>query len=255
MRPLLTLARHTVLDAMRERAFVTLAVFALLMLAASRVVVPLALGEERRVTLDLGLGMLSLFGFLLVLFLGTRMVQKEIDRKTILLLLAKPIRRTELILGKYAGLAAVLAISVGGMVAALALVLLSAGHSFGWSLAVAGYCALLELWVVAALAMLLTAFSSPVLATFFLVGIYIAGHLASSLLEAAQMVPSALGTILLKGVFLVVPRLDLFSYTLEVVHGMPVRGVELLWATIYAVLYVAGAILASVLIFRRREFS
>ncbi|MBD3237882.1 MAG: ABC transporter permease subunit [Candidatus Eisenbacteria bacterium] len=255
MRAVLTLARHTVLDAMRERAFLTLGVFAFLTFAASQVVTPLALGEERRVTLDLGLGMLSLFGFLLVLFLGTRMVQKEIDRKTILLLLAKPLHRSELVVGKYVGLAAVLLISVTGMLAALALVLLSSGHSFGWSLGVAGYYAVLELWVIAALTMLLTAFSSPVLATFFLVGIYIAGHLASSLIDAAEMLPSALGAMLLKGLFLVIPRLDLYSYTLEVVHGAAIRPAELLWATAYALLYAGGAILASLLIFRRREFS
>jgi ABC-type transport system involved in multi-copper enzyme maturation permease subunit len=249
------LARHALLDALRERAFLTVGVFAALMFTASRALGPLALGEERRVTLDLGLGLLSLFGFLLVLFLGTRMVQKEIDRKTIVVLLAKPIRRIEFVLGKFLGLVGVLGISVAGMLAFLAAVLFLSGHPVDWTLAMAGYFAFLELVIVAALAMLLTSFTSPVLATFFLVGLYISGHLAPSLLAAARMLPDPLSAGILKVVFVLIPRLDLYNHTLEVVHGLPVCGAELLWASVYALLYSTGAVLASFLIFRRREFS
>ncbi len=255
MVAVISLARHTFVDALRERAFLVLGLFAFVMLAASRLLNPLALGEARRVTLDLGLGCVALFGFLLIVLLGTRMVHKEIERKTILVLLAKPIHRAEFILGKYLGLIAILAVSLIGMVVALAGVLLLSGYAFDTNLIVAGYYAFLELAVVAALAMLLTAFTSPVLSTFFLLGLYVVGHLSTSLLDMASMLPNP-GTVkLLTAVFHLVPRLDLFSYTLEVVHGLPIDAGQILLATAYTATYATGALLLALVVFRRREFS
>ncbi len=255
MTAILSLARHTLLDALRARVLRTLAVFLVLLLGAARLLSPLALGEGRRVTLDLGLGFVALFGFLLVLLLGTRLVQNEVEQRTILILLARPLHRLEFLVGKFGGLVAVIAVGLSSMLAILALVLSVSGYAYDISLAVAGYYAFLELVIVGALSMLLTVFTSPLLASCFLVGLYIAGHLSTSLLEMARLVPSAFAARLLEGAFYLLPRLDLYSRTLEVVHGVPARPAELLWATTYAVLYATAALLLSWLIFRRREFA
>jgi ABC-type transport system involved in multi-copper enzyme maturation permease subunit len=251
----LSLARHTFADALRERAFLTLGIFLLVLLAASRLLNPLALGEGRRVTIDLGLGAIAVFGFLLVMLLGTRMVQREIDSKTILMILAKPIRREEFVIGKFLGLLSVLSVSLMGMMLLLAGVLLVSGYEFGWSLAVAGYFALLELIVLAAVTMLLTAFTSSVLSTFFLIGIFVAGHLATSLTDLARLLPAEGIGKMVTAIFYILPRLDLFSYTLEVVHGTAVPASQLLYATLYAVVYSIAILFCAVLIFRTREFS
>ena len=112
---------------------------AVAMLATSRLVSPLALGEGRRVTIDLGLACMALFGFLLIALLSTRMVQKEIERKTSLVLLAKPLRREEFILGKFFGLVAVTGVSLAAMLVSLAGVLALSGYAVDGSLIVAGY--------------------------------------------------------------------------------------------------------------------
>jgi ABC-type transport system involved in multi-copper enzyme maturation permease subunit len=255
MSAVLSLARHTFLDALREKAFLVLGLFGIVMLGVSRLVSPLALGEERRVTIDLGLGFIALCGFLLIALLGTRMVHKEIERKTILVILSKPLRRVEFLAGKYLGLVGVLAVSLAGMTLLLGGVLALSSYRVDGALAVAGYYAFLELVVVAALAMLLVAFTSPVLATFFLLGLYIVGHLAGSLIDLAAMVPDpALGRAV-RAVFYVLPRLDLYSYTLEVVHGVPASVGQLLYATAYALAYATGALLLALAVFRSREFS
>ncbi len=255
MTAVYSLARHTFADAFRERAFAVIGLFLVVMLAAARLLNPLALGEGRRVTIDLGLGTIALFGFLMVMLLGTRMVQKEIESKTILLILAKPIRRDEYVIGKFLGLVSVLSASLIGMMVLLAGVLLISGYEFSGSLIVAGYFAWLEFVVLAAVAMLLTAFTSPVLSTFFLLGVFVAGHLAGSLTEFARMLPQTGAEQLIKALFVLLPRLDLFSYTLEVIHGTPVTLLQIGWASLYALVYSAGALLFAVLIFRTREFS
>ncbi len=255
MSALLSLARHTLIDALREKAFLLLGLFGAVMLALARLLNPLALGEGRRVTLDVGLGLIAVCGFLLIAVLGTRMVHKEIDRKTILLILAKPIRRVEFLVGKFLGLVGVLAVTIAGMTLTLAAVMTLSGYPVDASLAVAGLYAFLELFVLAALAMLLMAFTSPVLATFFLVGLYVVGHLATSLIDLTAMLPDPSAGRIIQAVFYLLPRFDLYSYTLEAVHGAAASGGQLAWAVAYAGAYAAGALLLALAVFRAREFS
>jgi len=254
-RAVLSLARHTLVDAFRERAFRGLSLFLLVLLGVARLIGPLALGEGRRITLDVGLTLITLFGLFLILTLGTRSVQKEVEQKTILMLLARPVRRGEFVLGKFFGSVAVVATGLSGMLAILAGVLLLSGYEFNGSLAVAGYYAFLELVIVSALSMLLTVFTSPVLAAFFLLGLFVAGHLAPSLLEMARLLPGGAAARALESLLLVVPRLDLYRYGAEVVHGIRAPASQVAWATLYAGLYSAAALLLGILAFRRREFS
>jgi len=247
MTPILSLAHHTLLDALRERLLRTLALFLAVLLLAARLVGPLALGEGERVTRDLGLGLLSLFGFLLVLLLGTRMVQKEVEGRTILLLLARPLRRGEFLFGKYLGLLAVVGTGMAGMLAILAAVLALSGYGVDGALALAGLYAFLELAIVSALALLLAACSSPLLAAFLLLALYVAGHLIHGLLEMARIVTQPALAQALRAAFYLLPRLDLYG-------GAAPLG-ALPWAAAYALLYATGLILLALIAFRRREFS
>jgi ABC-type transport system involved in multi-copper enzyme maturation permease subunit len=233
----------------------TLALFLAVLLLAVRLASPLTLGEGRRVTLDLGLALISLFGFLLVLLLGTRMVQREVEGRTILLVLARPVRRVEFLLGKYLGLLAVVGIGVGGMLACLAAVLAISGYGPDGTLAVAGLYAFLELVIVSALALLLAACGSPLLSAFLLLALYVAGHLVPSLLDTARLVGQPILAGALQGAFHLLPRLDLYSVTLQVVHGVPLATAEALWGATYAVLYGAGVLGLAWVAFRSREFA
>jgi len=255
MQAVYSLARHTLIDALRERVYRVLGLFLVLLLGITRLLDPLALGEGRRVTLDLGLTLISLFGFLLVLMLGTRVVQKEIERKTILMLLARPITRAEFLLGKFVGIVAVVGSGLAGMLLILVAVLWISGYGVHLGLAVAGLYAFLELVIVAALGMLLTVFTSPLLSSFFLLGLYVGGHLSPSLLEMARLLPNALAARAVEGLFLLVPRLDLYSYTLEAVHGWVPSAGTVAWAVTYALLYAVAALLLALAVFRRRQFS
>ena len=72
---------------------------------------------------DLGLSAISLFGHFIAIFIGIGLVSKEVERRSIYALLAKPMSRTELLLGKFFGLVATLAVNIAVMTAALVVVL------------------------------------------------------------------------------------------------------------------------------------
>src|SRR5207245_5576669 len=108
---------------------------------------------------------IDLFGTLIAVFIGVGLVSKEIERRSLYPLLAKPLRRQELLLGKFLGLAFTLLVNSAVMTAGLYITLFATRRSFVPRLLKAIYPILLGLLVVVALALLFSALMSPALAT------------------------------------------------------------------------------------------
>ena len=75
----------------------------------------LTAGQDVKIIKDLGLAAIATFGLLIAVFIGIGLVWKEVERRSIYSLLSKPIRRSEFIIGKYAGLALTLFVNVAVM--------------------------------------------------------------------------------------------------------------------------------------------
>ena len=95
----------------------------MLIIAASLLLGQLTAGQEVKIIKDLGLAAISLFGHFIAIFIGIGLVSKEVERRSIYALLAKPMTRTQFLLGKFLGLVATLAVNVTVMTAALFAVL------------------------------------------------------------------------------------------------------------------------------------
>ncbi len=104
MRRAGVVALNTFREAVRDRVLYNLVFFALLMMAAAVAVGQISIGIEETVIVSLGLSAISVIGLLISIFLGVALVSKEMDKRTLYALLAKPVRRWEFLLGKFGGL-------------------------------------------------------------------------------------------------------------------------------------------------------
>jgi ABC-type transport system involved in multi-copper enzyme maturation permease subunit len=249
----LALAWNTVLEAVREKVLYLLGGFAAFVFVASRVLSPLALGEGRRVTIDLGMTGLSLFGLLIIIFVGHSLVYREMERGTVAFLFSRPIGRGMFVVGKFLGLAAVLAAAVAAMGGILALVLLASGYPFGFDLVGAVFLTLLELWILAAVAILFASLASPVLAGLFVLGAWIIGNTAGSIAELALLLPAGGMRVILRGALWVLPRLDLYNGSEWLIHGRALPPERWIWSIAYAALYSLGALCLARVAFSRRS--
>ncbi len=93
-------AWNTFREAVRDRVLYNLVFFALLMMTAAVAVGQISIGIDRTVIVSLGLSAISAIGLLISVFLGVALVSKEMDKRTLYALLAKPVRRWEFLLGK-----------------------------------------------------------------------------------------------------------------------------------------------------------
>lgn len=69
-------------------------------------------GVPERVALDFGLGMLSVSSIAISLFLGVSLLSKEIESRTVYMIISRPVPRYAFILGKLAGLLGIQALNV-----------------------------------------------------------------------------------------------------------------------------------------------
>ena len=104
-------------ESVRDRVLYNLAGFALLVIGASFLIGQLTAGQDVKIIKDLGLAAMALFGLFIAIFIGIGLVSKEVERRSIYSLISKPVRRSELVVGKYLGLVLTIAINIVVMAA------------------------------------------------------------------------------------------------------------------------------------------
>jgi ABC-type transport system involved in multi-copper enzyme maturation permease subunit len=247
-------ALNTFRESIRDKVLVTLIVFAVLVMGSARVIQPLALGEEAKVIKDLGLSAITLFCVLISILVGGRIVYKEVEKRTIYIMLAKPVRRWEFILGKYFGLMAVLAVSLAVMTAAFYVILFVMGVGLQLNLLLAVLMTYFQLAILTAVAVLFSTFSTPITGAVFTFVVYFVGHLTRDLKLLAAMSPSGVVKVISQFLYYVLPNLSNFNIRAEVVYGAVLDPYALLLSGLYALVYTATLLLISAAIFNRKEF-
>ena len=182
-------AWHVFKESVRDRVLYGIAAFALVLVAASLVIGQVTAGQDLKIIKDLGLSTIELAGVVMTIFIGVGLVAREIERRSIYGLLAKPLPRWEFILGKYVGLLLTIGVNVSLMTVALYLMLAWIGWTapegvrLSWDapaldphLLLAVILIFGELALLTALALLFSTFSSSALwSVVFTVGLYVAG--------------------------------------------------------------------------------
>ncbi|ACG71906.1 conserved hypothetical protein [Anaeromyxobacter sp. K] len=252
MSKVLAIAIVSVREALRRRLHVNLLLFAILLVLASLVASSLTVGHAHRIAADLGLTAMELMGSLTAVFLGAGFVAGDVERRVVYPVVAKPVARTEYLLGRYLGLAATLWLNLAAMAATLAALLsLQAGSLDVVNAQLLSAFAMLgvQFLVVAAISVAFSSFTTPTLAAIFALALTLAGHMSNDLRTLWQGAGASVGRV----VWYVLPNLSALSLNEHVIYGTPVPASAWL-ACAYGVLY-AGAILAvAAAVFERRDF-
>ena len=254
MRSVAAVARNTMREVLRERVVFVFALFGVGLAGASQVLSPLALGEGKKVVTDFGLAGASLLATLLAVFLGSTLLHKELERRTIYAVMAKPIRRYEFLLGKFFGLWTTIGFLAAGMVGIVAAQLAIAFGSAGAHLVGPALLAVIELGIVTALVVFFSSFTTPGLTALFALATVAAGQLAEDLLYFGTHGGSRLLAAATEVVYWLLPHLSVFNVRGLASHEMAVPAERLAFAASYGCLYMAALLIAAGAIFERREF-
>jgi ABC-type transport system involved in multi-copper enzyme maturation permease subunit len=251
------IAQNTFRESVRDRVLYNLIFFALLMMGASLFIGELAIGGEEKIIVDIGLSSMRFFGTLIAIFIGIQLVYKEIERRTVYSLLARPVHRSELILGKFGGLGMTLAVNSAVMLCGIVATLLYLERGFTnliVSVLPAAYLIFLELLVVTAIALTLSTVSSPVLSAVMTFLLYIVGHFSTDFKAMAEQSASPVVSGLLYALYYLLPNFSNFNADRDASYGDLVPASRLLKATVYAAAYCGVLLSTAVFAFQKKDF-
>ena len=253
MRRIIVIAKNTFKETIRDRIMYGILIFSLLFLLSITVIGSLSLGEDLFIIRSFGLAGIYLFGLIITLFLGASLIYKEVELKTIYIILSKPVRDSEVILGKFLGLLA----SIGTIIVLMGLIYLSVvwfnGGGVDYGSILAMILQVFEFSIIISILILLSTFSTPIASTIYTIVIVYCGHLLSLMLNYASSA-GGLQKYMLLGAYYLFPNLEKFNIRNLVVHNVGITQAEFMLTAGYAVVYTGLALFLAHAIFQKKEF-
>jgi ABC-type transport system involved in multi-copper enzyme maturation permease subunit len=243
-------------EILRDKILYNALLVAILVFGAALLASRLTFSRPDRVVLDFGVSAVNLATSAMAILLGAGVLVREIERRTILVALSRPVSHTQFLLGKFAGLAllilvnwAILALVFG----AIYVYTSPPGTPMGLSLVAALGLSLLQAWLLGALALFFSTLSTTGLSVTIGAGIYLIGNNVSQLRFLAEKDPGSAFAAFLRVASRVIPNLEHFNVGFKATYALPVPASFVGVAVGYAALWIMIAIVGGGLLLRRRE--
>lgn len=254
MNTVFVIAQNTFRETVRDKILYGLLVFTVFLFGFALLLGGLTVWEQDRLVTDMGLASINLVGVIIAIFVGIGLVSKEIDRRTIYTVMAKPISRAQFIVGKFFGLTLTLLVNVSIMTVVFLVLLVAIQAQVHLSLLQAIQLIFVELLVVTAVALLFSTFSSTTLSAIMTLGFYVIGHLTTDLRGIAQKGHSDTVKMVMTGLYYLCPNLEILNIKGQAARGVLVSGAYQLSATLYGLFFISILVLAACMVFQRRDF-
>ena len=251
------LATNVFKEVVRDRIFYIIGFYGIILLALEYLLPKLAAATEDKMFPDFALAAMSILGLIVAVFVGTGLIHKEIEKRTILMLIAKPVSRSEFVIGKYLGLIVVLTVLITIMTA-IFLGFLHYGkidYSIP-SIFIFVFFLLLQLSLITAVALVLSVFTSQLLATALTFAVYLMGNISQDLLDLGRQSRNLNIERLTQALYLIVPDLSRLDLKNDVIYGLQAlpNTQGLIFDAGYSLLYCIMVLAFTILIFSQREF-
>ena len=250
-----TISTNVFREVIRDRVLYLIALYGIVLALAQRLLPEIAVATESKILPDLGLALMQVMGLMLAIFVGTNLVNKEIEKRTVLVLVAKPVSRTEFIFGKHLGLTGVLGVLVIIMTGIYLAVMTYAKVPFVvQDIALNGLFLWLQLSLVTAIALLFGVFTGPILGIMMTFGVYLMGTLSRDMVTFAKLSKNPDLERAAGWLYLILPDMGRLDLKNQVVYHLIPDKISLLTSGGYGLLYIVLVLSLTSLIFSRREF-
>lgn len=255
MRAIRVIAQNTIIELLRNRLLYTLVMITIFLLALMVAVGQLSYTEQLRLTMGLGLSSIHICLMGLTIFVGGSMVYKEIEKLTILTLLAKPVRRFEFILGKYFGFLCLMIMIITCLWFIYGLNLALMGFGFpGIHLAVVFFGFFLEVALLLAVTVFFSTFCASFLTILFSLSFFLIGHWVQNLSFVDEFTAAGYFVSFAKWMRMLFPNLELFNW-----RALPLENnlsqLPITMTSLSALLWVIFFLLTATFIFKGRDFA
>lgn len=263
------IALITFKEGIRNRAIYGIFLMALMLLIVNFLLCNMIPQEVGKVAVDIALSTVHFSGLLLVFFVGINLMAKDIDKRTIYMVISRPVSRSQYIIGKFFGMALLIIATMVflSVFATLSIFLIKLSYPgyflrFSWpKVFLALSFTVLPLILLSAMSFLFASFTSSSFITLVLTMIsYIIGRSSydvKALVESSATVsihPSIITIKLVQIAYYLFPNLSLFDIKMQAAHDLPLASSYLVWVLLYGLVYTSLCVLGAALLFQRKEF-
>ena len=250
-----TIALNTIRELVRNKFFSLILFLGVVFILISFGLKTLALGELERVLYDFGLSFIELTGLAVILFLGGGMIAREIEGRTIFLMLSKPIPRYSIFLGKFLGFSGVMIFMVAFQTVVLSWLLILQWFVIDPLFFPAILGILLKLFSLLAVILFFSSFTSPMIAMFLTISTYMIGHSGFLMLDyALSSTGNEMMRYLAHAILTVVPNLESLNLKNYVAIDAPIHLVTWYRGYGFAALYIIVLLTLGAWIFQKKSF-
>lgn len=257
VKKIIAVADYIFKQSFRNKILNILIIFVVLSMGFSLIISMLAQESELKMVIDFGLFAIEIFSFLTIALSLSVQMFEETELKTVSMIIVKPIKRFEYIIGKYIGIIVTLFWNTLFMLVTMMIVIkLKGADPWALRMMLAVLYIFISMCVLTSTAMLLsvvtTSVPSCIISLFF---VYILGHLTVNLKHLTEQMQNAAAKIGIDIIYYILPNMELFNlkdkvYTTEGLF-LPQYFVIMLG---YAIIYIAITLTVSSAIFDKKEF-
>lgn len=253
MRPIWVLAKNTYKEVIRDRILYALVLFAILLIGLSLALGQLSFAEQARISANFGLSAIHLAAVVLAIFVGSNLVSKEIEKKTILTILVRPISRLQFILGKALGLSLLIITMMVGLLGILSLLFWGLGMAINGRLIVVLAGLLAEALILLGFTLVFSMISKPLLVVCFSIGVFLIGHWQGSLAFFAKKTEGGVLGPISWTVAHFLPDLERLNWKDLVLYDQPLDLSAKFLSIGYAAAWFTVCLIVAALIFERKD--
>ncbi len=255
-RRIWAITSNTARETLRDRILLAVAVFACFLIAFSLFLGSISLEQNEKIITDIGLAAIFLLQTFITIFAGVQLLSKEIERKTFFLILPKPVRKVEVLVGKYVGFGIVnLFMTLLSTIVLFIILFLKAKTvmAFGPLLLAIGF-GFVETMLILLVGMLFSLSVPSLLAAALTASIFLIGHSSSLLFSVIQKQENLFLKYALYGAYYLFPNLEKFNIRNAAAYGGSPDFAQIVLVLFYALAYGAFLFLITLHIFKRRQY-
>lgn len=253
MRSTLIVARYTFIDVYRSKVMASVIFLGLGLLLVAYIASEFSYGAPAKVALDFSLGLTTISNLVMAIFIGGTLIRKEIEQRTLYMILSRSISRSSFLTGKILGLSTVLLTNTIVLSVLGQLIFYYFGGSFQkliyWSMLFS----FLESFIVMLFAVFFSLLANTVLSVIFTLVVFVVGH---SLNETAKLLISRenqLISVVLKISSVFVPNLYKMNLKDFVLYKQELPMNFLMTTGVYGVTYIVALLLTITYIFKNKN--
>ncbi|MDP5038863.1 MAG: ABC transporter permease [Candidatus Gracilibacteria bacterium] len=248
------IAINTFREIIRNKFLYLIGFFGLLLIIFSISLGKLTLGEDARVIVNFGLSMIEIFGLIGVLFVGSQLLFKEIDGKTIFLILSKPIKRHDFIIGKFLGFIMVLSIIVLFETFIFLGVLLFSGIEISIFILLSIFFIYLKLITLIGLVLFFSTFMSTILTILVSFLLYFVSHSFGLLIEMFTRLDISFLLYFIKTLQVLFPPFEALNLKDYIGYDIKFTNFYYIINSIYSIFYIFVILFLTSVIFNNKKF-